>query len=79
MDIFDIINGLEKVLPIIGTATGNPELGVLAAKLLDMSEQEIQRRMASSGRTRSEELADAQATYAQFRKENAELKALGHE
>lgn len=79
MNIWDIIDGLERVLPIIGGITGNPQIGILAAKLLDLGEEELRRRMAKSGRSRAEELADAAATFRQFREENAALKKLGHE
>lgn len=79
MNIFDILDGLEKVLPILGGITGNPALGTLAAKLLQMGEDEIQRRMAASGMTRAQVLADAETTYNQFKIENAALKKMGHE
>lgn len=79
MNIFDILDGLEKVLPILGGITGNPALGTLAAKLLQMGEDEIQRRMAANGMTRAQVLADAETTYNQFKIENAALKKMGHE
>ena len=79
MNIFDILDGLEKVLPILGGITGNPALGTLAAKLLQMGEDEIQRRMSARGLTRAQVLADAAATYQQFKAENAALKNAGHE
>jgi transaldolase len=79
MNIWDILDGLEKVLPILGGITGNPALGTLAAKLLQMGEDEIKRRMTQTGMTRAQVLADAAATYQQFKTENADLKKLGHE
>lgn len=79
MNIFDILDGLEKALPILGGITGNPALGTLAAQLLNMAEEEIQRRMNASGKTRAEVLAEAAVTYQQFKTENAALKNLGHE
>lgn len=79
MNLFDILDELERLLPIIGTMAGHPEAGALAARLIDLGEEEIQRRMTKSGRSRSEELADAKATYATFKTENAALKNLGHE
>lgn len=79
IDIFDILDGLEKVLPILGTMTGNPALGTLAAQLLNMGEEEVQRRMSATGRPRAEVLADAAATYPLARQANADLKKLGHE
>jgi hypothetical protein len=79
VNLFDILDGLERVLPILGGLTGNPEIGSLAAKLLQLGEDEIQRRMATSGRPRSEVLADATAVYAEAKTANDELKKLGHE
>lgn len=79
MNIWDILDGLEKVLPILGGITGNPTLGTLAAKLLQMGEDEIKRRMAETGMTRSQVLADAETTYNQFKIENAALRKMGHE
>jgi hypothetical protein len=79
INLFDILDGLERVLPILGTMTGNPEIGLLAAKLLDMGEEEWERRSSASGKSRSEELADAKATFAAAKIANDELKALGHE
>ena len=79
MSIFDILDGLEKVLPILGGITGNPELGTLAGKLLQMGEDEIKRRMAQNGMTRAQVLADAENTYIQFKVENEALKKMGHE
>lgn len=79
MNLFDILDELERLLPVIGTMTGHPEAGALAARLIDLGEEEIQRRMAKTGRSRSEELADAKATYATFRTENEALKKMGHE
>lgn len=78
-DILDILNGLEQVLPILGTMTGHPELGILASRLLDIGEQEVERRSQANNLVRSEVLADAAAIYAEARAENARLKALGHE
>jgi hypothetical protein len=79
MSFLDILDQLEKVLPILGGITGNPALGTLAAKLLQLGEDEIRRRMATSGKSRAEVLADAAATYQQFKTENAALKKMGHE
>ena len=79
MNIWDILDQLETILPILGGITGNPALGTLAAKLLQLGEAEIRRRMAASGKTRAEVLADASATYGQFKIENAALKKMGHE
>lgn len=79
MNLFDILDNLERVLPILGGLTGHPELGTLAAKLLQMGEDEIARRQAASGRTRSEILADAESTFVEAKIENEKLKRLGHE
>lgn len=78
-DLSDIINRLEDLLPIIATATGHPEIGVLASRLLNLGEEEWARRSTASGRTRAEELADATVTYQTFKSENAALKKMGHE
>lgn len=79
MNLFDILDGLERVLPILGGLTGNPALGVLAGKLLQMAEDEIARRQAQSGMTRTQILEDAANTYALAKAENDKLKKLGHE
>lgn len=75
MSFKDILNGLLPLLPELGAIVGHPEL----APLIKLLEDEVQRRMQDMGQSRAEVLADAAATYAQFRKENADLKALGHE
>lgn len=79
MSLFDILDELERLLPVIGGIAGHAEVGSLAARLIQMGEDELQRRMAKSGRSRSEELADAKATFATFKTENAALKQMGHE
>jgi len=79
MKLTDIIGGLEEVLPLLATMTGHPEVGVLATSLIDRANAELARRQADSGRSRSEELADAAVTYVQLKQENADLKKLGHE
>lgn len=79
MNLFDILDGLERVLPILGTVAGQPEIGLLAAKLLDMGEKELERRKSTTGRTRTEILADARATFAEAKEANDDLKGLGHE
>lgn len=79
MNLFDILDGLERVLPILGGLTGNPALGVLAGKLLQMAEDEIARRQAQTGMTRARILEDAANTFALAKAENDKLKKLGHE
>ncbi len=79
MNLMDILNGLEKALPLLGTITNHPELGVLGQRLLDIAETEIERRQHLTGRTRSEILADAAVAFQEARTANAALKALGHE
>lgn len=79
MNLFDILDGLERVLPILGGLTGNPEIGTLAAKLLQLGEDEIARRQSMQGRTRSEILADAESAYVEAKIANEKLKKLGHE
>ena len=78
MNLFEILDGLERVLPILGGLTGNPEIGSLAAKLLQLGEDEIVRRQAMQGRTRSQILADAESTYVEAKIANEKLKKLGH-
>lgn len=78
MSIFDILDELVPLLPVIGGMAGHPEVGTLAARLIQLGEEEVQRRMSATGKSRSETLAAA-STYAQFRAENAALKKLGHE
>jgi hypothetical protein len=79
INLFDILDGLERALPILGGLTGHPEIGTLAGRLLDIAESEIERRRAATGRTRSEVLADAKAAYAEAKTANEDLKKLGHE
>jgi hypothetical protein len=79
VNLFDILDGLERVLPILGGLTGNPAIGTLAAKLLQIAEDEIRRRQASTGQTRSEILADAENTFIEAKLANERLKQLGHE
>jgi hypothetical protein len=78
-DIHDIIAGLQELLPVLGTVTGHSEIAILGSRLITLGQEEIERRMASSGMARAQVLEDAAATYVQFRTENAELKKLGHE
>lgn len=79
MNLFDILDGLEKMLPILSGITGHPELGILAGKLLQMAEDEITRRQAQSGMTRAQILEDAANTFALAKAENDKLKRLGHD
>lgn len=79
MNFTDILGSLEELLPVLATMTGHPEIGTLAAALIDKAEAEVARRQAHSGKTRSEELVDAAATFAQAKAANDELKMLGHE
>lgn len=79
MNLFEILDNLERVLPILGGLTGKPEIGMLAAKLLELGEEEIARRQSQTGQTRTEILADAAAAFITFKAENEALKKLGHE
>jgi hypothetical protein len=75
----DLFNTLEEFIPLFAGLTGHPELGVLAQKLINIGEEELQRRMRQTGMTRAEVLQDAAATYAQLKTENDALKRAGHE
>lgn len=79
MNWTDLLGTLQQFIPLFAGLAGHPELGLLAQKLIDIGEDEIQRRMASSGMTRAQVLQDAAATYAQLKVENDALKKLGHE
>ena len=78
-DINEIISGIEEGLPILATLAGHPEVGILGTKLIDIINGEVTRRMEKTGKSRSEVLADAAATFAAARQANTDLKALGHE
>lgn len=75
----DLLGTLQQFIPLFAGLTGHPELGLLAQKLIDIGEDEIQRRMASSGKSRTQVLQDAAAAYAQLKIENPALKRMGHE
>lgn len=79
MNWTDLLGTLQQFIPLFAGLAGHPELGLLAQKLIDIGEDEIQRRMASSGMTRAQVLQDAATTYAQLKVENDALKKLGHE
>lgn len=79
MNWTDLLGTLQQFIPLFAGLAGHPELGLLAQKLIDIGEDEIQRRMASSGMTRAQVLQDAAATYTQLKVENDALKKLGHE
>lgn len=79
MNWTDLLGTLQQFIPLFAGLAGHPELGLLAQKLIDIGEDEIQRRMASSGMTRTQVLQDAATTYAQLKVENDALKKLGHE
>jgi hypothetical protein len=79
MSVLSIIRSLEEYLPILATLTGHPELAALAQKLIDIGEDEVNRRQGESGLTRTQELAAAANDYAAAKEENDKLKALGHE
>lgn len=79
MSLFDILNKLEEALPILGGLVGHPELGTLANRLINLAEEEIARRQAQSGMTRTQILEDAAQTFDRAKAENDKLKALGHE
>ncbi len=77
-DLADIFGTIEELLPILATTTGHPELGLLAQKLIQIGEAELARRQGEQSRTRAEILADAEATFAEAKAANEELKNLGH-
>lgn len=79
MKFSDLFSTVEQFIPLFAGLTGHPELGMLAQKLISIGESEVQRRMAATGKTRAEVLADASATWQQLKIENDELKKLGHE
>jgi hypothetical protein len=79
MNLFDIVDEVQRLLPVIGGMTGHPEVGSLLARLIELGEEEARRRMQATGGTRAEVLADATATFARFKIENAALKKAGHE
>lgn len=81
MSLDDLIDLLQKLLPIIGSMAGvKPEVAALIQHLVSLAEEEIDRRMAQNpDATRTEILADAAEAYAEARIENEKLKRLGHE
>lgn len=79
MNWSDLFNTLEEFLPLFAGLTGHPELGILAQKLINIGESELERRMQQTGMTRTEVLQSAAAAYAQLKTENDALKRAGHE
>lgn len=79
MNWAELLGTLQQFIPVFAGLAGHPELGLLAQKLIDIGEDEVQRRMGSSGMTRTQVLQDAAATYAQLKIENDALKKMGHE
>lgn len=79
MNWADLFNTIEQFIPLFAGLTGHPELGKLAQGLINIGEDEIQRRMNQSGMTRAQVLADAAATYETLKTENEALKKMGHE
>lgn len=79
MNWTDLLGTLQQFIPLFAGLAGHPELGLLAQKLIGIGEDEVQRRMASSGMTRAQVLQDAATTFAQLKSENDALKKLGHE
>jgi hypothetical protein len=78
VNLHDILGDLQTALPILGTLVGHPEIGVLAQRLITLSEDEIARRQSDTGKTRSEILAEAAATWEAAKAANDELKQAGH-
>lgn len=79
MSVFDVFSQLEELLPVLSGLTGHPEIGILAQRLINLGEEEVARRRAAQGRSRSEILADAAQTFVEAKAANQELKGLGHE
>lgn len=79
MNWADLFGTIQQFIPLFASLTGHPELGILAQKLIDIGETEIERRMNKTGMTRAEVLADAATTWEQLRIENEALKRAGHE
>jgi hypothetical protein len=74
-----LFDTLQEFIPLFAGLTGHPELGALAQRLIHIGENELQRRMQQTGKTRTEILQEAAAAYVQLRTENEALKRMGHE
>jgi hypothetical protein len=79
MNWTDLFGTLQQFIPLLAGLTGHPELGLLAQRLIDIGENEIERRIRETGMSRSEVLADSKVTFEQLKAENDALKRLGHE
>jgi hypothetical protein len=65
---------LGQMIPVLGGIAGHPELAVLAQKLLAIGEQEVERRIAQTGQTREQILADASEAWNEAIKGADDLK-----
>ena len=63
MSVLEIIQSLDKVIPVLGNLTGHPEIGSLAQKLLDIGTAEAARMAADSGKTTDQILEEASAEW----------------
>lgn len=79
MNWSDLFNTLEEFIPLFTGLVGHPELGQLTQRLIHIGENELQRRMSETGKSRTEILQSAAAAYAQLKIENDALKRMGHE
>jgi|GraSoiStandDraft_46_1057282.scaffolds.fasta_scaffold126199_2 hypothetical protein len=70
----DKLQQLGQVLPVLGTATGNSQIGDLVQKLLDIATNEIQLRRQESGMTTEAILQQASETWDQALSNAQKLK-----
>lgn len=74
----ELLLQLQGLIPVLGTLTGHEEAAALAARLINIGEEEVGRRIATQNQTREEILEDATRTWEEAVKGADELGRLGH-
>ena len=75
----DLLQRLLDLAPIIGQMTGHEEVATLLARLGNIADEEVRRRMASRNQSREEILRDAGEAWSRAVQGADELLSMGHE
>ena len=74
MTLQETILLLNKLIPVLGTVTGNPAILTLAQQLIAIANGQLESQAAAGGKTTEQILADASAKWDQALQNAKDLK-----